>query len=101
MIAIEPPIGGFTTWSAEGHGHDFTGASTSERVRGRVRREMLVAILPRARLASVLDELRRGAAIAHMAYWVEPVEGFGRMTLEAAAAAGAAIPPPIPVAPRP
>jgi hypothetical protein len=79
LIAIEPPIGGFTTWSTEGHAHDFAGASTSERVRGRVRREMLVAILPRARAASVLELLRDRAAIAHMAYWIEPVEAFGRM----------------------
>ena len=38
MLETTPPIGGFTTMRAEGHGHDFAEASVNERVRGRVRR---------------------------------------------------------------
>ncbi len=58
MLAAEPPLTGFTTWKAEGHGHDFNRASVRERVRGRVMRGVLVLILPRARLTSLLDDIR-------------------------------------------
>lgn len=78
-MTLDPPIGGFTTWSAEGRGHDFSVASTSERVRGRVAREMLVAVLPRPQIASVLEAIRERAAILHLTYWIEPIEAFGTM----------------------
>jgi len=79
MLGAEPPLTGFTTWMAEGHGHDFSRASVRERVRGRVMRGVLVLILPRARLTSLLDDIRTKARIANLAYWVEPVEAFGRL----------------------
>lgn len=79
MLAIEPPIGGFTTWSAEGHGHGFAKASFRERVRGRVDRTMLVAVVPRFQAARILETIATRAAIPHMAYWIEPIEAFGRL----------------------
>lgn len=79
MLAIEPPIGGFTTWTAEGHGHGFAKASFRERIRGRVDRTMLVAVVPRFQAAQILEAIATGAAIPHMAYWIEPIEGFGRL----------------------
>lgn len=80
MLAVEPPIGGFTTWTAEGHGHGFANASFRERVRGRVDRTMLVAVVPRFQVAQILEAIVTRAVIPHMAYWIEPVEAFGRMT---------------------
>ena len=80
MLAAEPPLTGFTTWKAEGHGHDFNRASVRERVRGRVMRGVLALILPRARLTSLLDDIRTRAGIEGLAYWVEPVEAFGRLS---------------------
>ena len=79
MLAIDPPIGGFTTWSGEGHGHGFENASFRERVRGRVDRTMLVAVVPRFQAAQILEAIATGAAIPHMAYWIEPIEAFGRL----------------------
>lgn len=79
MLAIEPPIGGFTTWAAEGHGHGFAKASFRERVRGRVERTMLVAVVPRFQAAQILETIATRAAIPHMAYWIEPIEAFGRL----------------------
>ncbi|MGL4395434.1 MAG: DUF3240 family protein, partial [Hyphomicrobium sp.] len=38
MLALDPPIAGFTTWAAEGHGFGFASASVSERVRGSIKR---------------------------------------------------------------
>jgi hypothetical protein len=79
LLNAEPPLKGFTTWKAEGHGHDFGNASIRERVRGRVVRGVLALILPRARLTSLLDDICTKAGIANLAYWVEPVEAFGRL----------------------
>jgi hypothetical protein len=77
MLNAEPPLAGFTTWKADGHGHDFSGASVRERVRGRVMRGMLTAIVPRARVVALLEDIRTKAAIASLTYWVEPIEVFG------------------------
>lgn len=90
MLSAEPPLTGFTTWKAEGHGHDFTEASVRERVRGRVTRGVLAAIIPRARLAALLEDIRIKARIPHLAYWVEPVEAFGRLASVESPAANAA-----------
>lgn len=79
MLNAEPALTGFTTWIAEGHGHDFKKASVRERVRGRVRRGVLTVILPRARFAWLLDEIRTNVAVPDLTYWVEPVEAFGRL----------------------
>lgn len=84
MLNAEPPLTGFTTWKAEGHGHDFANASVSERVRGRVMRGVLTVITPRARLASILEDIRIKAGIVNLVYWVEPVEAFGRLAFAAA-----------------
>jgi len=90
MLNAEPPLTGFTTWKVEGHGHDFANASVRERVRGRVMRGVLSVVLPRARLPSLLEDIRTKAAIANLAYWVEPVEAFGRLMPLAPATAPAA-----------
>jgi Protein of unknown function (DUF3240) len=79
LLNSEPPLTGFTTWTAEGHGHDFGTASVRERVRGRVRRGVLTVVLPRSRLAGLLEDIRTRTPIANLAYWVEPVESFGRL----------------------
>jgi hypothetical protein len=90
MLNSEPPLTGFTTWKAEGHGHDFAKASARERVRGRVTRGVLTVIVPRARLPMLFEDIRTKAAIANLAYWVEPVEAFGRLVPAEGAVAPAA-----------
>jgi hypothetical protein len=79
MLNAEPPLTGFTTWKAEGHGHDFNKASARECVRGRVLRGVLTVVISRARLATLLEDIRTKAAIANLAYWVEPIDAFGRL----------------------
>lgn len=90
MLSAEPPLTGFTTSKAEGHGHDFAKASARERVRGRVTRGVLTVVIPRARLAMLLEDIRAKAAIANLAYWVEPIEAFGRLAPAESAVAPAA-----------
>jgi hypothetical protein len=88
MMNSEPPLAGFTTFEAEGHGGSFSDASMRERVRGRVARRVLMLVLARSRVAPLLDEIRVKAAIPDLVYWVEPVEAFGRLARTDAAALG-------------
>lgn len=77
LLDAAPPLSGFTSWRAEGHGASFDETSTNEKVRGRIERNMLVIVIDRARLADLLTELRAGCPIPNLAYWVERVERFG------------------------
>lgn len=79
MLNVDPPIAGFTTWSGEGHGSSFASASPSERVRGRVKRTMLVAVLPRDTIPALLDLIAYKAPLPHLTYWVEAVTDFGQL----------------------
>lgn len=85
MVSMKPAIGGFTTFVAEGHGFDFSKASIRERVRGRVERCVLIAVMPRDRAARILEKIRAALPVPHMTYWLEPVLEFGRL-IEAAPA---------------
>lgn len=76
---LKPSVGGFTTIAAEGHGFDFSKASTAERVRGRVARGMLMAVMPRKTADTVLAAIRNGLPVPHLAYWIEPVIEVGRL----------------------
>lgn len=79
MLGSQPPLGGFSTWRAEGHGQVFAHASVAERVRGRVSRGVLVMVQHRNRIDRLLAEIGSVAPIAHLTYWLEPVLDFGRM----------------------
>lgn len=79
MLNLDPPIPGFTTWNAEGHGFDFANATPGECVRGRVKRTLITAILGRAEADFILGKIAEQAPIAHLTFWIEPVERFGRL----------------------
>lgn len=79
MLEIAPPIAGFTTWTAEGHGYGFGTASVNERVRGRVKRSVIVAVVRRMEAGSLLEVISARSAIPHLTFWTEPVDGFGQM----------------------
>lgn len=79
MLRRDPPSSGFTTWIAEGHGLGFANASISERVRGRVKRAVLIAVLRRDELDHLVSEIAAAAPIPHVTYWIEPVEAFGQL----------------------
>lgn len=80
MLRLDPPLAGFTTWTAEGHGFGFANASTSERVRGRVKRSVLIAVLARSDLDRLVSTIAEEAPIPHVTYWIEPVDAFGHLT---------------------
>lgn len=80
MLRFDQPISGFTTWTAEGHGFGFSTASISERVRGRVKRAVLLAVLPRSDVEALIKKLATEVPIPHITYWIEPIEVFGQLT---------------------
>lgn len=82
LLDAEPPLDGFFTWRADGHGLDFAAASLGERVRGRVTRGMLVLVLPRIRVEPLLERIRLNSALTGLSYWVEPVEQYARLAPE-------------------
>lgn len=83
MLELDPPMTGFTTWTAEGHGYGFGSASVSERVRGRVKRSIIAAIMWRTEAKALLDIIADKAAFPHLTFWTEPIDEFGQMQREA------------------
>ena len=74
-----PDLPGFTTLHGEGHGSSFDKASSSERVRGRVARDMAWLVLPAERVDEVLAGLRQRLPNPEVVWWSEIVERFGRL----------------------
>ncbi|MGE0483887.1 MAG: DUF3240 family protein [Gammaproteobacteria bacterium] len=79
LLEHTPELPGFTTLAAEGHGTDFAHASVRELVRGRVRRGMLLMVLPAERVGEVLAGLRAQLSNPEIVYWSEPVTAFGHL----------------------
>lgn len=79
LLTTEPPMAGFTSFPVDGHGASFETATANERVRGRVKRVAIMAVLSRARAEALLLEIEARAPVPHLTYWIEPVLGFGRM----------------------
>jgi hypothetical protein len=79
LLEHEPELPGFTTLAAEGHGTDFVRASVREQVRGRVRRGMLLMVLPGERIEEVLAGLRAQLSNPEVVWWSEPVTAFGHL----------------------
>ena len=75
----EPPLQGFTTWRASGHGVNFDTASHAERVAGRVARGVLTSVLGRSRAGMLLEQIRQETPIPTLMYWIEPVLAAGRL----------------------
>jgi hypothetical protein len=78
MLASDPPVTGFTIWQADGHGESFKTASIDERVRGRVARSIVIAVMDKTRAKALLDEIAHKVPVQSMAYWIEAVLEFGR-----------------------
>jgi hypothetical protein len=79
VLEQEPPLPGFTSIQAHGHGADFSTATTHERVRGRVRRSLIVMVAAAAELERLVAALREAFPNPHVVWWMVPVGGFGRL----------------------
>jgi len=71
---------GFTTLKGDGHGHDFASATVRERVRGRVARRLIIAVLPADDVAVLLEDIHEQVRNPQLAYWVEPVLAYGHLS---------------------
>lgn len=80
LLESNVEMAGFTTFKADGHGHDFTSASVRERVRGRVARRVVVAVLRAEDVSAVLEELQAQIKNPHLAFWTEPVLAYGHLS---------------------
>ncbi len=89
LLTADPPLYGFTTWTADGHGLDFANASSNERVRGRIRRGVMMLVLSRQRLPELVARIKDHVTVPGLAYWIEPVEQFERLTHASAPPAAA------------
>jgi Protein of unknown function (DUF3240) len=79
MLRFEPTLPGFTTWVADGHGLGFSSASIGERVRGRIKRAILVAVMPREAAEGLLQKIKTDVPVPNITYWIEPVDSFGHL----------------------
>jgi uncharacterized protein DUF3240 len=79
MLSLDPPLPGFTTWEAEGHGFGFADTTVNERVRGRVKRNLITAVVERADTERLLEAVAQRTPVLHIAFWIEPLERIGRL----------------------
>lgn len=80
FLEASPALPGFTSFVANGHGHDFASASAREHVRGHVSRRCVWMILSQVEVGHALDVLRAATRNPHVAYWIEPVLEFGHVS---------------------
>lgn len=80
FLVASPSLPGFTSFDANGHGHDFKEASLQERVRGHVSRRCIWMVLPETDVEHALAALREATHNPHVAYWLEPVLEMGHVT---------------------
>jgi hypothetical protein len=78
---LESPdlVRGFTSYPISGHGGRMATASVSERVRGRSDRVLFQIGMGRDDVEALLAQLRAAVPNPEIAWWVLPVEGFGRL----------------------
>ncbi len=78
---LESPdlVRGFTSYPISGHGGRMATASVSERVRGRSDRVLFQIGMGRDDVEPLLGQLRAAVPNPEIAWWVLPVEGFGRL----------------------
>ncbi len=79
MLSLDPPVPGFTTWDAEGHGFSFAGSTVNERVRGRVKKNLITAVVKHADADLFLEAVAQRVPALHIAFWIEPLERFGQL----------------------
>ena len=74
-----PDIPGFSIFSGVGFGSAIKLRSTREIVLGRATVKILVVVAPAERVRALLAALAQALPTPDIAYWVTPVESFGRL----------------------
>lgn len=79
LLEANDLVRGFTSYPISGHGGRMAMASVSERVRGRSERVLFQIGMDRGDVGVLLAHLRVVMPNPEVAWWVLPVEGFGRL----------------------
>lgn len=79
LLDMQPSLPGFTTSHVAGHGESFDQAHVHECVRGRIDRLQLWMVLPGDDVQRVLDAVARRLTGSRISWWIEPVDGMGRL----------------------
>lgn len=79
LLEAEPPLPGFITLDAEGHGADLRLASVREQVRGRAARRLVAMVLPAERVPVLMAELRVHFAGSDLHWLCQPVLDEGTL----------------------
>ncbi len=74
-----PDIPGFSIFSGVGIGSAVKLRSTREIVLGRAAVKILVVVAPAERLRALLAALSQALPTPDVAYWITPVQTFGRL----------------------
>ena len=69
---------GFTTSPVEGHGQAVKRYGIAEEVRGRSRRVQIQSVINSADAHSLIAHLKESLPNPEVAYWIVPVQEFGR-----------------------
>ena len=78
-LASDPRMPGFTVLHAEGHGHDFTNASPTEIVRGRIEQRVLWIVTDADEPPRLLAALRKKIPSPDIVWWIDELSDFGRL----------------------
>ncbi len=69
---------GFTTCEVEGHGQVTVYRSVNEQVRGRARRVKMEVVMDRDDAQILIAHFRESLPSKEIAYWIAPIDEFGR-----------------------
>lgn len=79
LLEVEPPLPGFLTLHAEGHGEDQRFVTVREQVRGRASRRVITIVLPAERVSPLLDHLHARFSGSDLRWVEQPVLGAGAL----------------------
>jgi hypothetical protein len=80
LDSLEPAVPGYTVVDAQGHGPDAALSSAGERVQGAMRTAVFLLILTKDEADRVLAALPEKCRRRQIAFWIEPVNDYGRLT---------------------
>jgi predicted outer membrane protein len=79
LVLSHPDLAsGFTTFDVEGHGQGAVYRSANEQVRGRARRMKLEMVMNGEDARKMVADMKQALPNPEIAYWIQPVNEFGR-----------------------
>lgn len=79
ILSSIPQAPGFTILRAEGHGHDFSNATTAEIVRGRIEQRVLWILTDDDMCTALLRTLKEQIPSTQVIWWIDALIDAGRL----------------------